>query len=71
MYMEPVSGKRYRANFIVTKDKKGTLCAADMEQGIFTDGTTKEELLKNIREAVEVAFDIDTYLEAEIRIKYN
>lgn len=69
--MEPVSRKKYRANFIVTKDKKGILCAADMEQGIFTDGKTKEEFIENIHEAVEVAFDIDSYLEADIRIRYT
>jgi len=32
--------------------------AADMEQGIFTDGRDEEELLKNINEAVECHFNV-------------
>jgi len=54
---EPVM-KKYRANFIVKKDEDGVLCAADLEQGIFADGKTKEELMEDIREAVECHFDV-------------
>jgi len=50
--------KKYRANFIVEVDEDGILCAADLEQGIFADGKTKEELLEDIREAVECHFDV-------------
>jgi predicted RNase H-like HicB family nuclease len=60
--------KKYRANFTVTKDRNGVLCAADMNQGIFTDGKNKEDLINNIREAVEVHFDVDSYSEVDINI---
>ncbi|MGA9139431.1 MAG: hypothetical protein WBZ29_04350 [Methanocella sp.] len=63
--------KKYHANFIVKVDEDGILCAADMEQGIFTDGMTKEELMKNIHEAVECHFDVPSYDEVDIRISYS
>ena len=50
--------KKFSATFNVHIDKDGYLCAADMDQGIFTDGKDKEELLKNINEAVECHFDV-------------
>jgi predicted RNase H-like HicB family nuclease len=50
--------KKHPANFIVEVDEGGILCAADLEQGIFADGKTKEELLEDIREAVESHFDV-------------
>lgn len=49
---------KHHANFIVTKDEDGILCAADMEQGIFADGKTERELMEDIREAVECHFDL-------------
>jgi predicted RNase H-like HicB family nuclease len=67
---EPVM-KKYRANFVVKKDEDGILCAADLEQGIFADGKTKEELMKDIREAVECHFEVSPEkvdVEVEIRI---
>jgi predicted RNase H-like HicB family nuclease len=50
--------KRFSATFNVHVDKDGYLCAADMDQGIFTDGKDREELLRNINEAVECHFDV-------------
>jgi predicted RNase H-like HicB family nuclease len=47
-----------KANFHVLEDEDGFLCAADMEQGIFTDGKDEEELQKNINEAVECHFNV-------------
>jgi predicted RNase H-like HicB family nuclease len=47
-----------KATFQVLQDEDGYLCAADMEQGIFTDGRDEEELLKNINEAVECHFNV-------------
>jgi predicted RNase H-like HicB family nuclease len=47
-----------KATFQVIQDEDGYLCAADMEQGIFTDGKDDEELLKNINEAVECHFNV-------------
>lgn len=63
--------KKYRANFIVKVDEDGILCAADLEQGIFADGKTKEELMEDIREAVECHFDVspeNVDSDVEIRI---
>jgi len=50
--------KKFRANFIVKKDEDGILCAADLGQGIFADGKTKDKLMADIREAVECHFDV-------------
>lgn len=50
--------KCYSATFNVHVDKDGYLCAADMDQGIFTDGKDREELIENIHEAVECHFDV-------------
>jgi len=47
-----------KATFQVLQDEDGYLCAADMEQGIFTDGRDEEELLENINEAVECHFNV-------------
>jgi predicted RNase H-like HicB family nuclease len=47
-----------KATFQVLQDEDGYLCAAEMEQGIFTDGKDEEELLKNINEAVECHFNV-------------
>ncbi len=63
--------KKHHARFVVKKGKDGGLYAADMEQGIFTDGMTKEELIKNIHEAVECHFDVPSYDEVDIRISYS
>ena len=49
--------KKYRANFKVESDETG-FYASDMEQGIFTDGETEEELKSNIREAVACHFNV-------------
>ncbi len=50
--------KKFSATFNVQVDEDGYLCAADMDQGIFTDGKDREELLRNINEAVECHFDV-------------
>jgi len=50
--------KKFKANFIVEKDEDGILCATDLEQGIFADGKTDEELMADIREAIECHFNI-------------
>lgn len=50
--------KKHQANFVVTKDEDGILCAADLEQGIFADGRTERELVEDIKEAVECHFDV-------------
>jgi len=47
-----------KATFEIIKDEDGYLCAADMEQGIFTDGRDEEELIKNINDAVECHFNV-------------
>lgn len=61
--------KRYRASFVVRKDEDGILCAADLDQGIFADGKTKEELMEDIREAVECHFDVPPEkVDAEVEI---
>lgn len=60
--------KQFTATFEVHKDKNGYLCASDMQQGIFTDGKDKEDLIKNIREAVECHFDVP-YQNVDIKIK--
>jgi predicted RNase H-like HicB family nuclease len=62
---------KHHANFIVTKDEDGILCAADMEQGIFADGKTERELMVDIKEAVECHFDVvpeEVDSKVEIRI---
>ena len=48
--------------FIVTEESDGGGYAArahwpDGNRSLFTEGDTREELLANVREAVEVAFD--------------
>jgi|WetSurMetagenome_2_1015567.scaffolds.fasta_scaffold148184_3 predicted RNase H-like HicB family nuclease len=50
--------KKFSATFKIDVDKDGYFCAADMDQGIFTDGKDREELLRNIDEAVECHFDV-------------
>lgn len=62
--------KKYHASFEVKVGKDGGLYASDMEQGIFTDGMTREELIKNIHEAVECHFDVPSYKDVDIKIKY-
>lgn len=62
--------KRFTANFEVIKDEDGYLCAADMKQGIFTDGKDGEELQANIREAVECYFEVP-YTEVDIKVNYK
>ncbi|MCD1293867.1 hypothetical protein CUJ83_02495 [Methanocella sp. CWC-04] len=59
--------KRFSATFKVEVDKDGYFCAADLEQGILTDGKDRDELLKNIDEAVECHFDVPS-MEVDIRI---
>jgi predicted RNase H-like HicB family nuclease len=49
---------RYKASFEIARDEDGFLCAADMEQGIFTDGKDEEELMRNINDAVECHFNV-------------
>ncbi len=63
--------KKYHARFVVKKGRDGGLYAADMDQGIFTDGMTQEELVNNIHEAVECHFDVPSYEDVDIRIKYD
>lgn len=63
--------KKYHASFVVKKGKDGGLYAADMKQGIFTDGMTGDELINNIHEAVECHFDVPSYEDVDIRIIYN
>ena len=62
--------KKYHANFEVKTGRDGGLYAADMDQGIFTDGLTKEDLLNNIHEAVECHFDVPSFEDVDIHIKY-
>jgi predicted RNase H-like HicB family nuclease len=47
-----------KATFLVLEDEDGHLSAADMEQGIFTDGRDEEELMENINRAVECHFNV-------------
>jgi predicted RNase H-like HicB family nuclease len=61
--------KSYKAIFEVIKDEEGNLCAADKKQMIFTDGSTKEELEANIKDAVECYFEVP-YSEVDIDIVY-
>ena len=63
--------KKYHANFVVKTGKDGGLYAADLDQGIFTDGMTRDELIQNIHEAVECHFDVPSFKEVDIRITYN
>lgn len=57
-----------KAIFEVIEDEDGYLCAADMDQGIFTDGKDEEELIKNINDAVECHFSVP-HSEVSITIK--
>lgn len=43
--------------FTVTKEDEGGYSAAALDYGIFTQGDTFEELLKNVREATELYFE--------------
>jgi len=54
--------------FKVYKDE-GFLCASGIEHGIFTDGKDREELIRNIHEAVECHFDIP-FDRVDIKIIY-
>lgn len=63
--------KKYHASFEVKVGKDGGLYASDMEQGIFIDGMTREELVKNIHEAVECHFNIPSYKDVDIIIEYH
>jgi len=61
--------KKFKANFIIEKDEDGVLCAVDLEQGIFADGKTYEELMADIREAVECHFNIaPEYVDRDVDI---
>jgi predicted RNase H-like HicB family nuclease len=62
--------KQFKANFEVIKDEDGFFCAADMKQGIFTDGKDMEELESNMKEAVECYFDVP-YTEVDIQVVYK
>jgi hypothetical protein len=62
--------KTYKANFDVIVDEDGVYCAADKEQMIFTDGKSKQELEKRIRDAVECYFEVP-HTRVDIRIHYN
>ena len=44
--------------FIISKGEDGFYIATADEFGIYTQGKTFEELVKNIKEATEVTFDI-------------
>jgi predicted RNase H-like HicB family nuclease len=44
-------------NFTVSKGEDGFYIASAEEEAIFTQGKTFEELVENIREAVEVSLD--------------
>lgn len=47
--------------FIVTEDPSGGYCASahwpDGNRDLFAEGDMREELLKNIRDAIDAAFD--------------
>ena len=45
--------------FTVIKEDGGGYSASAVDYGIFTQGETFEELLKNIREATELYFETD------------
>jgi len=60
----------YKANFEVIVDEDGVYCAADKEQMIFTDGKSKQELEKRIKDAVECYFEVP-YTKVDISIRYN
>jgi len=62
--------KKYHANFEVKIGRDGGLYAADMDQGIFCEGMTKDELIHNIHEAVECHFDVPSFEEVEINLRY-
>lgn len=59
----------YSVIFKVHKDEDGFLCASGIEHAIFTDGKDREELMKNIREAVECHFDVPSD-QVDIKITY-
>lgn len=63
--------KKYHANFNVRIGRNGGWIASDMEEGIFTDGRTREELINNIHEAVECHFDVPSYEDVDIKITEN
>ncbi len=62
--------KKYNASFEVIRDEEGNLCAADKKQMIFTDGKTIEELMENIRDAVECYFEVPSD-DVDIIVEYK
>lgn len=62
--------KKYHARFEVIKDEDGNLCAADKKQMIFTDGKTVDELVDNIRDAVECYFEVPSD-NVDIQVVYK
>lgn len=59
-----------RADFTVTRDSGGILCASDLGNGIFTFARTKEELEANIRKAIECYFKV-SYSAVKVVIDYS
>ena len=62
--------KKYDARFEVIRDEEGNLCAADKKQMIFTDGKIVEELMENLRDAVECYFEVPSD-DVDIKVEYK
>jgi len=61
--------------FIVTEDEAHGGYAAkahwpDGNRHIFTEGDTRDDLLRNIREAIDVSFDVDEQKPALIHLHF-
>lgn len=70
-FSDTLTMKKYHATFKVRVGRNGGLIASDMDQGIFTDARTWDELLANIHEAVECHFDVPSFNEVDIQIEQN
>jgi predicted RNase H-like HicB family nuclease len=56
--------------FIVTEDEDGGFTARSVGQNIFTEGDSREELLRNIRDAVGVHFDSPEEIPRVLHLHY-
>jgi predicted RNase H-like HicB family nuclease len=56
--------------FIIEEDPEGGYNAQDLGYSIFTEGETKEELKKNIKEALRCHFDKEEDIPKIVRLHF-
>ena len=56
--------------FLVDEDVDGGYCARALGEAIFTEGETREELVHNIRDAVQCHFDSPEQMPRILRLHY-